>query len=102
VNGFDGEMQYRLDTNIKLGVRLAIVLIVVWIELGELALWALALTKMRRGMKHEVDVGDVPSSLAASLKAAEAVERFIFDEFYGGDAFIFAMAMHAKSRDFDG
>jgi hypothetical protein len=52
-------------------------------------------------MKHGVDVGGVPS-LAASLKAAEAVERFISDEFNGGDAFIFAMAMHAKSRDFDG
>ena len=48
-------------------------------------------------MKHGVDIGDVPSS-AASLKAAEAVERFIFDEFYGGDAFIFAMAMHAKNH----
>ena len=53
------------------------------------------------GLKHGVDVGDVPS-LAASLKTAEAVERFIFDEFYGDDAFIFAMAMHAKSRDFNG
>jgi hypothetical protein len=86
---------------LEFGVGMIIVAIVVRIELGELALWALALTKTRRGMKHGVDVGDVPSS-AASLKAAEAVERFIFDEFYGGDAFIFAMAMHAKSRDFDG
>jgi hypothetical protein len=41
-------------------------------------------------------------SLAASLKAAEAEERFIFDEFYEGDGFDFAIVMHAKSRDFDG
>jgi hypothetical protein len=41
-------------------------------------------------------------SLAASLKAAEADERFILDDFYEGDGFVFAMAMHAKSREFDG
>jgi hypothetical protein len=40
-------------------------------------------------------------SLAASLKVAEAEERFILGRFYEGDGFIFAMAMHAKSREFD-
>jgi hypothetical protein len=40
--------------------------------------------------------------LAASLKAAEVEERFILDVFYEGDGFIFSMAMHAKSREFDG
>jgi hypothetical protein len=42
----------------KIGVRLAIVLIVVRIELGELALRALALTETGRGMEDGIDVGD--------------------------------------------
>ena len=41
---------------IKLGVRVVIVLIIV--ELGELALRALALTETRRGMEDGIDVGD--------------------------------------------
>ena len=41
-------------------------------------------------------------SLAALLKAEEADERFILDEFYEDEAVDFTMAMHAKSRDFDG
>jgi hypothetical protein len=86
---------------IKLGVRVVIVLIIVEIELDELALLALALTETRPRMEYGMDVGGGPS-LAASLKAADAEERFILDEFYEGDDFVFAMAMHAKSRDFDG
>jgi hypothetical protein len=78
---------------IKLGVRVVIVLIIVEIEL--------ALTATRPRMEYGVDVGGGPS-LVASLKAADAEERFILDEFYEGDDFVFAMAMHAKSRDFDG
>jgi hypothetical protein len=58
---------------LEFGVGMIIVVIVVRIELGELALWALALTKMRRGMKHGVDVGDVPSS-AASLHIPISVQ----------------------------
>jgi hypothetical protein len=41
-------------------------------------------------------------SLAALLKAEEADERFILDEFYEDEAVDFTMVMHAKSRDFDG
>jgi hypothetical protein len=36
------------------------------------------------------------------LKAEEAEERFILDEFYEDEGVDFTMAMHAKSRDFDG
>ena len=43
---------------IKLGVRVVIVLIIVGIELGELALLALALTETRPRMEYGVDVGD--------------------------------------------
>jgi hypothetical protein len=36
------------------------------------------------------------------LKAEEADERFILDEFYDDEVVDFTMAMWAKSRDFDG
>jgi hypothetical protein len=36
------------------------------------------------------------------LKAEEEDERFILDEFYEDEVVDFTMAMHAKSRDFDG
>jgi hypothetical protein len=41
---------------IKLGVRVAIVFIIVGIELGELALLALALTETRPRMEDKIDV----------------------------------------------
>jgi hypothetical protein len=47
-----------LIRTIKLDVRLAIVLIAVRIELGELALRVLALTETGRGMEDGIDVGD--------------------------------------------
>jgi hypothetical protein len=43
---------------IVFGVGLVVVVIIVWIELSQLALWALALTETRRRMEDRIDVGD--------------------------------------------
>jgi hypothetical protein len=53
-------------------------------------------------MEYGVDIGDAVPLFAASLKVAETEKRFILDEFYVGDAFVFAMTMYTKSREFDG
>ncbi len=43
---------------VEFGVGLIIIIIIVGVELGELALRALALTETRRGMEDGIDVGD--------------------------------------------
>jgi hypothetical protein len=84
-------------------IIIIIIIIIVRIKLGKLALWALALTEARQGMKYGINVGD-GTVIGGIIKGSGGGQRrgSFGIGFMRAVLFVFAMAMHAKSCDFDG